>query len=523
MRKCRNKKITFKPYEQNQIMILDFDSMIPQNHVVREINNIIEQMNIDMLLEKYTPGGTSTYNPKMMLKVIIFAYSQKVFSSRKIATALTRDIYFMWLAGMNKPDFRTINFFRSERMKDIIEKVLGQMVVMLAEQGYINLEDYFVDGTKIEANANKYTFVWRGSAEKYKKTLEIKVKELMNKIDKINEEENSKYGDLDLPENRPIKSEDIKKFSESLNKILEETPDCKEIKKAKKLVDEDYLPRMEKYENQLEIMGTNRNSYSKTDNDATFMRMKEDHMKNGQLKAGYNVQIGTQNQFVTNTAILQDRNDNSALKPMLENLEETTGFIPKNVCADSGYGNEETYEYLNKRKINNYVKYTYFHLEQKRRYRLNQFLVDNLKYDNVNDEYICPSGKRLKYTVTSTRNTSTGYEQKYKNYECENCKDCELKSSCTKSKHNRKIKVNFKLNNYKSNVRLNLTSEKGLELRSRRPIEVEAAFGNIKWNMGFKRFLLRGLEKVKIEWDLLCIAHNFNKLVNIKEKANEVV
>lgn len=521
MKKRRNNKVTFKPYEQNQIIMLDLNSMIPKNHVVREINDAIDKMNIDMLLNKYLPGGTSSYNPRMMLKVIIFAYTQKMYSSRKIATALKRDIYFMWLSGMNTPDFRTINNFRSERMKDIIEKVLGQMTIMLAEQGYINLEDYFVDGTKIEANANKYTFVWRGSVEKYKAALEKKVKELMKKIDEINKDEDKKYKGEDLPENKPVTSEQIEKFSEELNRMLEEDSENKELKKAKKQVENDYLPRMKKYENQLEIMGENRNSYSKTDTDATFMRMKEDAMKNGQLKPGYNVQIGTQNQFVVNTMILQDRNDNAALIPMIENLEENTGITPKNTGADSGYGNEETYEYLKKKKIGNYVKFTYFHKEQKKKYKNNKFLVDNLKYVFTKDEYICPKGKKLKFTHISKRKTSTGYEQTYRNYECESCEGCELKEKCTKAKGNRKIQVNTNLNIHKEKVRKNLTSKKGLQMRSDRPIEVEATFGNIKWNMGFKRFLLRGLHKVIIEWGLLCLAHNFNKLTNKKKKAKE--
>lgn len=521
MRECRNKKITFKPYEQNQVVMLDLNSMIPNNHVVREINTVIDLMDIDMILEKYTPGGTSTYNPRMMLKVIIFAYSQKIFSSRKIATALKRDIYFMWLSGMNTPDFRTINSFRSERMKDIVEKVFGQVVLMLADQGYIDLEDYFVDGTKLEANANKYSFVWRGSTEKYKQALEKKIKELMKKIDEINNDENQKYKDLDLLEERPVSSEDIKKFSDTLNKMLENDPDNKEIKNAKHIVEDDYLPKMEKYEEQLNIMGDDRNSYSKTDNDATFMRMKEDHMRNGQLKPGYNIQIGTQNQFVTNSLVLQDRNDTSALIPMIKDLFNTTGFKPKNICADSGYGNEENYEYLRNNSINNFVKFTYFHLEQKKKYKLNKFLIDNLQYDKNKDVYICPNNRKLKYVFSSTRKTDTDYEQKYKVYECETCKKCKLKSNCTKSKGNRRIQVNCKLNFHKAIVRKSLTSKKGLELRSKRPVEVESVFGNIKWNMGFKRFLLRGLDKVSIEWKLLCLAHNFNKLVNIKDKAKE--
>lgn len=518
MRECRNKKITFKPYEQEQLMMLDLGSMVPQNHVVRQINSAIDSMDIEYLLIKYMPGGTSTYNPRMMLKVLVFAYTQKIFSSRKIATSLKRDVYFMWLSGMNQPDFRTINAFRSNRMKDIIEKVLAQVVSMLCEQGYINFEDYFVDGTKIEANANKYTFVWKKSVEKYKAALETNVKKLMKEIDDINDSEEIKYNGEDLPENKPVSSEDIQKFSDELNKMLDELPEHKEIKKAKQKVDNDFLPRMKKYEEQLDIIGNDRNSYSKTDTDATFMRMKEDHMKNGQLKPGYNVQIGTQNQFILNAEILQDRNDNAALKPMIDSLNNSTAHIPTNVCADSGYGNEETYEFLENNNINNYVKYTYFHKEQKKQYRENKFLVGNFNYDEDNDEYICPADKRLKFKYNSKRITENNFEQSIVNYECEDCFSCDLKDKCTKSKGNRSITVNKNLNRHKNIARINLTSEKGLNLRSRRPIEVEAAFGNIKWNMGFKRFTLRGLKKVKIEWVLLCIAHNFNKLTNMKNK-----
>jgi transposase len=518
MRKCRNNKVTFKPYEQNQIMFLDLGSMVPENHVVREINTVIEQMDLDELFEKYLPGGTSTYNPRMMLKVLIFAYSQKIFSSRKIADALRRDVYFMWLAGSNKPDFRTVNNFRSGKMKDIIENIMGSMTLLLADQGYINLEDYFLDGTKIEANANKYTFVWKGSTEKYKEAVANKTRELMRKIDELNKEEDKKYGEQDLPENKEITSEQIQKFSEELNKLLEKDNGNKEIKKAKKQIDEDFLPRMKKYEKALQTMGENRNSYSKTDTDATFMRMKEDYMKNGQLKPGYNVQIGTQNQFVVNTLIMQDRNDNGALEPMVEHLNKTTGKNPKNICADSGYGNEETYEYLRKRKIKNYVKFTYFHKEQKKKYKSNEYLVDNLTYDSQKDEYTCPANRKLKFVNESTRTTKTGYEQNYRNYECENCSKCELKENCTKAKGNRTIQINKNLNKHKNIVRANLTSKKGLQMRSARPVEVESVFGNIKWNMGFKRFLLRGIPKVTIEWSLLCLAHNFNKIVNIKKK-----
>jgi transposase len=247
-------------------------------------------MNLEPLFEKYPGGGRSSFHPLMMTKLLVYAYTDKIFSCRRIAKAARENIMYMWLCGGNQPDFMAVNRFRGERMKDIILKVFAEVIDLLVKEKYIKLENYFLDGTKIEANANKYSWVWGKSTKRYKELLMEKCRELFKEIDKLNEEENDEYGDSDLEElgtGKPINSgaieEAVKKIDERLAKKPEEEKSdaqTKKLRKARKTLTKDYLPRMQKYEHQQEIL-EERNSYSKTDHDATFMRMKEDHMKNG--------------------------------------------------------------------------------------------------------------------------------------------------------------------------------------------------------------------------------------------------
>lgn len=510
-----NGKVIFKPYQMNQLMLpMSLDDLIPANHLVRVVNSAIERMNIDPLLKRYKGGGTSSYHPKMMLKVLVYAYTQKIYSSRQIAKALRENIHFMWLSGNNRPDFRTINRFRSSVMKGIIDEIFGSVLELLIEEGYVKLEHYFLDGTKIEANANKYSWVWGKAVKKKKEKLQQKIKELLQEIERVNEEENVRYGDKDLEElgDRPIDSEKLAQKVKELDERLAQEPDNKPLSKALKKIKKDYLPRSQKYEEQ-EAKLKGRNSYSKTDEDATFMRMKEDQMKNGQLKPGYNIQVGTENQFVVGYSIHQRPADTGCLIPHLEHLKGLLGRLPKNIIADSGYGSEENYAYLEKQGLGNYVKYNTFHLEEKKKYKNDAFRVENWAYDEANDEFICPAGKRLKYQGIRKYRTENGYLSERRYYECEDCSGCPFKERCTKSPGNRKVRASLKLRKLKEKAAMNLRSEKGLLLRSQRCVEVESVFGRIKGNWSFRRFLLRGLEKVRIEWGLLCIAHNLAKLV----------
>ena len=512
----------FKYYEQNQLMIpMEWKILIDKDDVVFVLNDLIDNMNIDKLLETYSPLGSNSYNPKMMLKILMYGYIRKRYSSRLIAEAVESDIKFIWLAGGNKPTRNVINSFRKDKMKIIIEDVFIELLVVLEKKGYINTEEYFVDGTKIEANANKYTFVWKKAVEKYRAKLQEKVHELMKDIDSLNDEEDKFYPDKEInPEEiTPEELEEFsKRLSDKLNEGLEKQKSKDEKKKEQKIkkivnkINKDFKPRLEKYNKDLEIMGENRNSYSKTDHDATFMHMKEDHMRNGQLKPGYNIQVGSCNGFVVNWSTHQNRNDNGTLIPHYERYQRFFGKLPDSTGADSGYGNQENYEFLKKNHIQNYIKYPLFHKEQTKKFKLMKYNWQNMIYDEINDNFICPEGKKLEYIKTREDKTETGFVQKSRVYECSECDSCPHKIECTKSEGNRQIRFNKKLWQLKQEAKRNLMSKKGIEMRAKRAEYSEGIFGQIKWNMSFKRFLLRGLENVDLEWGILCFALNIKRM-----------
>jgi transposase len=239
--------VVFKPYTMGQLQLpVDLEACIPANHLVRVVHAAIERMDLSALLGRYAGGGTSSYHPKMMLKVLVYAYSQRTYSSRQIAKALRENLNFMWLSGNSRPDFRTINRFRSTLMKGIIEPVFASVLELLVEEGYVKLENYFLDGTKVEANANKYRWVWAKSTRRNKERLQEKVKELLDEIGRVNAAEDEQYGDKDLEElgeDGPIDAEKLEKTIAELNERLKKKAGDKGLARAVKRLAEDYLPR----------------------------------------------------------------------------------------------------------------------------------------------------------------------------------------------------------------------------------------------------------------------------------------
>ena len=515
-----SKKQTFIPYNQHQLNMLpiNLDDLIPEKHMVRVVDAAIDKMNTKPLFDKYEGGGRSAYNPVMMLKVIAYAYADKIYSSRNIAKATRENINFLWITGNTQLEFTTINRFRAERLDGIIEDIFAELVDLLLREQYIKYENYFLDGTKIEANANKYSWVWGKSTKRYKENLKGKVVRHLKEIDIINDSENAEYEDRDLPETgngKQIDSEAIKEAAKKIDERLKEKPIDKDLRKAKRAIEKDYLPRMEKYEKQETILES-RKSYSKTDHDATFMRMKEDHMRNGQLKPGYNVQIGTENQFITGFSIHQRPGDTSTLKEHMDKLAKMhKGKLPGNVIADAGYGSEENYEYLLEKDIVPYVKYNTFHKETTKKWRNDPAKSQNFGYDEETDTFYCTEGKALDFMYESKRKSENGYESSSRVYGSQDCSLCKVRDKCVSrdsKSGNRKIYINRRLNELKEMVRSLLLSDTGLEMRSLRPVEVESVFGNVKGNYGVRRFLLRGIPKVTIEWGLYSIGHNMRKM-----------
>lgn len=321
-------------------------------------------------------------------------------------------------------------------MKAVLEKVFAVILELLINEKYVKLEHYFVDGTKIEANANRYTFVWGRAVVKQKAKLQENVKELFDHIEELEAAEGREFGETDLPElgeSATLTSEKLNAAVERLEEVLQKKPKARRIKRVVRLVRRNYLPRLRKYEEQQAVLG-DRNSFSKTDPDATFMRMKEDHMGNGQLKPGYNVQIGTENQFIIGYSLHQRPTDTRCLIPHLEHVSELLGTVPEIVVADAGYGGEENYAYLEGKEITALVKYNTFHREQSAARRGDVSKLENWSYEEAGDVWVCPNGQRLTFQRESASKTESGYVTQNRHYRSPDCTGCPLKSSAPKQR-----------------------------------------------------------------------------------------
>ena len=470
---------------------------------------MINKLNIEPLLKAYHIKGSSSYHPQLLLKVLVYGYVTNTYSSRKLAAACQESIYFMWLSSMSYPDHNTINRFRGVRLKNALRNVFEDVVKLLADEGLLSIEEVNTDGTKIEANANKYSFVWKKSIQTNKEKMKKQLTEIWQYAQKVATEEDKMP---EPPDFTTIDSGKVKATVDQLNEKLagKENID-KKIRDKLKYITKKYPESIAKYEVQEAILG-DRNSYSKTDTDATFMRMKEDHMKNGQLKPGYNVQISTSNQYIVNYTIHPNPTDTTTLTAHLAQHETSFGKAPKVITADAGYGSEENYTLLEEKEVTAFVKYGMFDKEQNGNHNSKYpFAPDKLFYNQQKDCYICPMGQPMDFIGNYTRKTSTGFEQTVKRYQARNCTNCPLNGACHKSKSNRIIEINENLKRQKQKAFELLNTEEGIQRRKKRCFDVEPVFGNIKQNHGFRRFMLRGQEKVAIEWGLIAIAQNLRK------------
>jgi len=501
----------FKAYHQRQAMLLppSLDELIAVNHPVRVVDEVLNKIDIQPLLHQYKTGGASSYHPGMLLKVLVYAYINNIYSSRKIEEALQQNIHFMWLSGMSQPDHNTINRFRGERLKESLKKIFVQVVQLLAREGLLSIKELYTDGTKIEASANRYTFVWGNAI----KTNKEKMKQQLDGLWKY--AQNIAASELDDTDPSGFDKIDKQKVEQTIAKIdeaLKDKPVSKQVKQKLNYAKKNWPAALDKYEQQEKIMGEQRSSYSKTDTDATFMRMKEDHMQNGQLKPAYNLQVSTNNQYIANYSIHQATTDTTTLPTHLSDYTEHYQSTPEIVTADAGYGSQENYRYLEQNNITAYVKYNQFDREQNNGIQNKKpFAPDKLYYNKNEDYYVCPMGQHMENKGSHIRTTTTGFKQHITQYQAKNCSGCPLNGACHKSEGNRIIEVSHQLNELKQQARQLLESDEGIKKRKQRCRDVEPVFANIKNNHGFKRFMLRGKEKVFVEAGLLALAHNLRK------------
>jgi transposase len=514
----RTTKLTTKDYtEFHQVyqlkLPLELEILIPVDDSVRLLSQMLEGLDYTKLYQAYSiKGRKPAVDPKIMFKVLTYAYMSGIYTTHKIEQACRRDINFLWLLAGNKaPDHATVARFRQKYLAKSVDDLFYQMVNGLYEMGEIRFENVFIDGTKIEANANRYTFVWKSAVNKNELKMFEKIKSLVS--------------DINLAEIKGFTvsagslTEDITKILDYLNekKVSEEIEFVHGTGKRKTLLQrwieqlEEYKTRQDKY-NESNRLFQGRNSYSKTDTDATFMHMKDDHMRNSQLKPGYNVQIGVESEYVTGVGIFQDRNDIATLIPMLEKMKENLGRKYANVIADSGYESEENYLYLEKNSQIPYIKPQTYEIWKKKSFKNDISKRENMIYDGETDEYTCHNGKKLKKSGVTHKTSATGYRSEVTMYECESCESCQNKSKCTKAAGNRKMQVSKTFVEKREVSCQNIMSEAGILLRVNRSIQVEGAFGVLKNDYSFTRFLTRGKTSVKTEFILLCFGYNINKL-----------
>ena len=515
----------FRSYDPDQTLLFPqrIDRDIPKDDPVRILKSVIESLDLSGFKKLYHERGRSPYHPKMMLMVILYSYMNNVYSCRKIEKLLYRDIYYIWLSGYQKPDFATINRFRN-RVKNEIGHIFTLLVLILVEKGFVTLEVEYLDGTKIESKANKYTFVWRKSVERNREKLLEKIRVLLQQINEQMAQD--KAADVDTLELTPQTLCEIsKEFKEALGSTPEaKTKEEKAAQRGKNKMFKELERHGEKlaeYNSRLEQM-EGRNSISKTDPSATFMRMKEDAMCNGQTKPGYNLQISSENQFITDFALFPNPTDTLTFIPFLGSFPGRYGRFPKRVVADSGYGSEENYRFMDEAGIEGFVKYNRFHLEHRPRYKPDTFHPDSLYYNEEGDYYICPMGQRMSRTGTLQTRTEGGYISQSACYRAIRCKGCPLRCLCYKAKANqRTIRVNHRLNAYKRKACELLTSEEGIKERGRRCIEPEAVFGQMKSNMAYRRFRHMGKDKVVMDFTFFAIGFNIKKLCSMMRKVDK--
>jgi transposase len=516
----------FKDYNMNQLVLpLDLVVKSQEKDIAFSIHHLVESIPEGAFYSFIHNAGCPSYHPRMMLKIILCGYTQSAFSGRKIEDLTKDSIRMMWLAQGYEPSYRTINRFRVHPdMKELIRQCFVQFRCQLVEEKLIDQEAIFVDGTKIEANANKFTFVWKKAVEKHHENLVEKSNQLYNEL-----LEKQIIPELKREEEEQLSIEELTQIAEKLEEVVEDYTQkidhSNDVARRKELRSErktpkqivkqvnDWIARKQKYEKDFEIFGS-RNSYSKTDKDATFMRMKDDYMKNGQLKAGYNLQVATEGQFTLAEGIFPNPTDTKTLIPFLDQIENQFFSLPEHIVADAGYGSEQNYDdILSKRKRTPLITYGHYLNEQKKKYKNDPFKTSNWAYDEESDSYTCPHQQTVRFKYHSVRTDKTGFERTFKVYECEDCTGCPLRKNCTKAQEgkNRQLMINEKWEQQKEYVRTKLSDEETATIYRQRKMDVEPVFGFLKANLGFTRFSVRGKSKAENEIGLALMAVNIRK------------
>ncbi len=463
-------------------MYLDYiEGVIPQDHLCRMVKEVVFSLDTEPIESKYSFLGQNSYHPKLLLSVLFYGYATGVRSSRKLSEKCISDHMYIYLMQCYSPDHRTISDFRKNNIREI-EKYFVDIVRIFSELGYRNVGKIYLDGTKIKGNASSKMTKDRAGFEKWVEKIEEEIKNLLKEAEAIDNQED----------------ESCRLSSEQ-----------KELQK--KLSNRKYVKS--KIQEALEVLKNERRRkrVNQTDRDAH-------HMKSGgskDIRPGYNCQAATtEDGIIVAADAVTEANDHGQLEPMIEQTELNTGKKVEEASADSGYGGYASCEYLEKREIDGYVPDMFFQQYKSGEYKKeeNRYHYSNFEYDALSDSYICPEGKRLKYWKTRKKKTKS---RQWNNmvYKGTECNVCTKRSLCTKSKA-RELLIDIREPLLKR-MREKLLSAEGALKYLKRQYTVEPIFGHLKYNLGYRNFLLRGREKVNAEFKLMCIGWNLKRMLRM--------
>ena len=499
---------------------LDVEILIPADDPVRLLSAFVEGMELSDLYQTYGKIKKDQATPRQLLKIMVYASMNRIYSSRDIETACRRDINFMYLLeGKPAPDHATFARFISLHFAQCSKKTLAEVSKLLYSLGEISGESIFIDGTKIESIANKYTFVWKKAVTKNQAKLFDKILVLVEECENL-------YG-FRIAYNGKVSLHTLKRLRKKLCRIRQEEGIAfvhgtgRRKTRLQRTLEtlETYIAKLKEYNKKLYVCG-DRNSYSKTDPDATFMRMKEDAMLNGQLKPAYNLQHGVDSEYITWLDISPRPTDTRTLIPFLKDMELYLPFKYQEIVADAGYESEENYLFLEENGQLAYIKPQNYEISKTRKYRQDIGRMENMTYDEKADCYYCKNEQVLTVQYEKREKTASGYRRTVTVYGSNGCSGCPFKTDCIKGNNcktpmedrQKVLYVSKKMKEKRQETLERITSDHGTQLRMNRSIQAEGSFANIKEDMGFRRYLYRGNANVTAQSILLAIGYNINKL-----------
>lgn len=483
----------------DQLMLLppDITEKIPEGHKCFFIRSIVHELDLTSLVSEYSEEGRPAYHPEIILSLLFCAYTDGITSSRVIAQKTRTDVVYMYLAGMLEPDFRTIADFRKDHLHQI-KAYFKKIVEISVMSGVSSFAQISIDGSKIKANASKKRSRTEEKLDELIEDVEKQIADHLEKAVQTDEEEDKKYGeypDETSKELAQIGQENFKKYIKEAKERVEKLQQAKrELRRRKELM------KAEHREN---------HQVNLTDVEAVLMDTPQGFV------VGYNGQIAVDNdsKLIGAWDLSQERNDRKQLRPMVEETIDITTKVPEKVMADSDYHGLSHLEYLKERAIDGYIPEP---VEKgsglSAQAREKRFSKLAFEYDAEKNEYLCPAHQRMQPRGRKTRYGRTGTV-----YKTDACAGCPLQEKCIASTNKSGYREFYRDDKeyLVEAMRAKMQKQESQKDYYQRQTSVEPVFANLKFNLGFDRFRMRGLKKVKIEFGLMCIAHNLNRLFKI--------